>query len=321
MRIGIIGAGRWGCTLANLFQRAKKDVRIFCLEEDKERLEISRQIIHTEELFLDIGIMLETDAELLYDCDIVFIAVDGKNLSHSWDQWREYISGTLVLAVKTLDVIDQRLVLPTDLIDYKNMVYFACAAFPEGLLNGAGSPTIGTVYGPDELTSMVKAFFQQDIIRVYTSNDLVGGQIVSALKNVLAIASGIAFGLGLDEMTRAAIVSRGLYEMRRFGSHYGAMPSSFADGSSGLADTIGTCYSHNSHNFLVGVRIGCGSYDEKGSEYQIGTAEGVRTAGKLRELPHDQKQLMPIASAVAKIIFDGVDPRVAMKELMGRPLS
>lgn len=316
MLIGIIGAGRWASTLANLLHGAGHNIIMFGLDTDVARVKQSRQIPHTK-FFLDEGIEVITEGAPLYVCDVVFIAVDGKNLSRCWQQWRAFISCPVVIAVKTLNVIDGKLVLPSDIVSHDETIYFGSAAFPEGLLSG--SPAIGTVYGQDKLTKSIRTILPLEKTRIYTSTDLVGGQIVHASKNVLAIASGIALGLGLDEMTRAAIVSRGVCEIERFGLHYGAQPETFGNGTSGLADTIGTCYSLNSHNLKAGIRFSGQKLDWGAIEDEIGTVEGIQTVKILSMIPR-ALEMMPIASAVARILFDGVDPKEVMKELMNRPL-
>lgn len=318
MKIGVIGAGRWAGTLANLLLWNGHEVVIFCLTEDLTRIKNNRQILHTKDYYLDERAVLTAEPLLLPSCEAVFVAVDGKNLEACWKQWGSSVTGVLAIAVKTLNVIDNKLVLPTDIVDHDNTVYFASGAFPEGLL--AGSPAIGTLYGPEQSTKTLKEVFPQKYLRIYTSTDIVGGQIVSALKNVIAIACGIAMGIGLDEMTRAAIVSRGVYEMRRFGTVYGAKAETFGDGSSGLADAIGTCFSNFSHNLQVGKLLAEGKFDQSAIENKIGTAEGILTVHKLMLLP-GALGMMPIAAAVAKVAFMGVNPEVAMQELMARPLA
>lgn len=315
MKIGIIGAGRWACTLANILCQNGNEVALFCIEEDFERITANRQIPHTD-FFLNDKVGFTTSGKLLTDCEIVIIAVDGFSLYRAWKQWGSYVSGIVVIAVKTMSISKEKPLLPTDEIKYPDLTYFASGAFPEGLLKG--SPAIGTVYGPQELTNVVRAVFPKYPLRIYTSTDIIGGQIVSALKNVLAIACGVASGMGLDEMTMAAIMSRGLFEIRRFGVANGAKAETFGDGSSGLADTIGTCISRNSHNFQAGLRLASGDFDIKSIENEIGTAEGIWTAQAF--IKPNTYFLMPIAYVVANVIFNGLELKKAMEVLMERPI-
>lgn len=317
MTIAVIGGGRWGCILAMLFHLAGHKVKLACRTEDAERLRKDNRIPHTN-YRLDEGIAIVTEGRGLSDCEIVFIAVDGKNLRSCWEQWGQFVQGIVAVAVKSLDVSEGKLVLPMDMIDYERVVYFASGAFPEDIMSD--SLVVGALYGDRELALKVRTVIPQEKIRTYLSPDLIGGQICSALKNVLALAAGMASGLKQREMTVAAVIGRGLSEISRFAISMGGYPATFDLGSAVSIDTIGTCISKDSHNFRAGRMLAKGfTIDEV--ENEIGTVEGIWTAMALRRVLGWELNNMPICSAVVSILFDGISPELALQKLRERPLS
>ena len=158
--------------------------------------------------------------------------------------------------------------------------------------------------------------FHGGSIRVYASQDLVGVEVGGAMKNVMAIACGISDGLGLGTNARAALITRGLAEMTRFGVALGAQPATFA-GLTGLGDLVLTATGDLSRNRLVGLRIGKGESLEQILAQGI-TAEGARCA---RAVLHRARHLgieLPITEAVCQVLFEGVSPRTAVTRLLAR---
>ncbi|MCC7141233.1 MAG: NAD(P)-dependent glycerol-3-phosphate dehydrogenase [Candidatus Eisenbacteria bacterium] len=155
--------------------------------------------------------------------------------------------------------------------------------------------------------------------RVYTSDDVIGVEIAGALKNVIALAAGIADGLELGQNARGALLTRGLAEMRRLGEALGARPETFL-GLSGMGDLVTTCTSPLSRNHTLGELLGRGVALEQALARSVMVAEGVRTTRAALDLAARVGVEMPIATQVARILFEGVDARVALRELMTRPL-
>ena len=157
-----------------------------------------------------------------------------------------------------------------------------------------------------------------DVLRVYTRNDPTGVELAAALKNVIAIAAGIADGLELGDNAKAALVSRGMVEMARFGRMHGARPDTFF-GLAGIGDLATTCYSRHSRNRGVGEAIGRGKSIEEVLGDMTMVAEGVWTTRALFGPESEARGVsMPIAEEVHAILFDGKDPRQAVADLMSR---
>ncbi len=163
----------------------------------------------------------------------------------------------------------------------------------------------------------VQNLFTTPEFRVYTSDDVIGAEIGGSLKNVMAIAAGIIDGLGLGDNTKAALITRAIAELVRLGVSCGAKPWTFT-GLSGLGDLFVTCNSRHSRNRLVGELIGAGKkLDDIISSMRM-VAEGVVTTDSALHLGKLHKVEMPISEQVYRILFEGLDPRTAIQELMTR---
>jgi glycerol-3-phosphate dehydrogenase (NAD(P)+) len=158
--------------------------------------------------------------------------------------------------------------------------------------------------------------FGTDRFRVYTNDDAVGVELAGALKNVLGIAAGMCDGLGLGDNAKAALLTRGLVEMTRFGVAHGADPATFA-GLAGMGDLIATCFSGHGRNRRVGERLAKG---EPLAAVTAGptVAEGVNTANAVHRRAAAMKLDVPIMSAVYRVLAEGQPPLAAMQDLLGR---
>jgi glycerol-3-phosphate dehydrogenase (NAD(P)+) len=153
--------------------------------------------------------------------------------------------------------------------------------------------------------------------RVYTNPDVIGCEIGGAVKNVIALAAGMADGLGFGDTTKAALITRGLAELTRFGVRQGGEPLTFL-GLAGNGDLVVTCMSHQSRNHYVGEQLGLGrSLDEVLGEMTM-VAEGVKTAPGVLELARNCAIAMPICEQVTEVLFQGRRPEDAVDELMTR---
>ncbi|MFW6081234.1 MAG: NAD(P)H-dependent glycerol-3-phosphate dehydrogenase, partial [Desulfosalsimonas sp.] len=155
---------------------------------------------------------------------------------------------------------------------------------------------------------------------VYTNPDVIGVELGGAVKNVIAIASGIVDGLGLGLNSRAALITRGLTEIRRLGIRLGANPHTFA-GLSGVGDLVLTCTGSLSRNHTVGKMIGEGKGLDEILSSMAMVAEGVRTAKSVRNMAKKLDIEMPIADSVYALLYEGLNPQEAVYQLMTRSLK
>jgi glycerol-3-phosphate dehydrogenase (NAD(P)+) len=182
-----------------------------------------------------------------------------------------------------------------------------------------GLPASVVAASPDpDLAQRVQALLSGDVLRVYTSDDLLGAELGGALKNIIAIAAGICDGLELGDNAKAALITRGMAEMARYGGQLGARSETFF-GLAGIGDLVTTCCSRHSRNRAVGEAIGRGRGLEEILAGMTSVAEGVWTT---KALFGPEAELggvaMPIASEVHAVLFEGKAPREAVADLMRR---
>ena len=181
-----------------------------------------------------------------------------------------------------------------------------------------GIPTaVVTAAVDEEIALRAQSLFSGPRFRVYTSTDPLGVEIGGAVKNVIAIAVGASDGLGFGDNTRAALITRGLAEITRFGVALGAAPETFA-GLSGVGDLIVTCTSRHSRNHGVGERIGRGELIGAILDSMLMVAEGVGNAKVIHDLGHKTGMEMPITDTVHALCYQNLAARAAVEELMSR---
>lgn len=181
-----------------------------------------------------------------------------------------------------------------------------------------GQPAAAVVAVPDgEVAGKLQALFMSPTFRVYTNPDVVGCEAAGALKNVMAIAAGMAHGLGYGDNSKAALVTRALAELTRLGVALGGAPLTFA-GLAGMGDLVATCFSEQSRNRRVGVALGGGQpLGEIVAEMQM-VAEGVKSTEAILALATRHEIEMPIAETVGAVLYDGKQPADMVEGLMTR---
>ncbi len=329
VKIGVIGGGSWGTALANLLGEKGYPLDLWVYEE-----EVRDQILNYREnkLFLP-GIQL---SENLVPSNDLAAVVNGKDLlvmvtpSHVTRLMAEKLAGllpediTIVSATKGIEnkthltmtgVLKE--VLPT--ISDDQLVVLSGPNFAREVAQRV--PSVVTVASKSQdRAKLVQNIFSCAYFRVYTNEDVIGVELGGAVKNVIAIAAGIIDGLGLGLNSRAALITRGLAEIRRLGECLGADSHTFS-GLSGVGDLILTCTGDLSRNHTVGKKIGEGSSLEKILSEMKMVAEGVKTAKSVYNLSQKIDVDMPICHAVYHILYENLLPDVAVQQLMSRDLK
>ena len=167
------------------------------------------------------------------------------------------------------------------------------------------------------LAQRVQNLLLSPVFRVYHHRDIVGVELGGALKNIIALAAGIADGAGFGDNTLAALINRGLVEMTRLGVRLGADPMTFA-GLSGMGDLVLTCMSKKSRNRFVGQQVGQGKKLQEVLAHMNMVAEGVRTTQAAHALAQKHNLEMPITREVYQVLFENKNPRLAVNDLMMR---
>jgi len=329
MRIGVIGAGSWGTTLANLLAEKGFLVDLWVREE-----EVYNQIKEDRinKTFLP-GIKLvsmfnpvKTFEKALYDKDLVVMVVPSHVFREVLQDMKPYLHQNIKLMTATKGIENETLKIMSQVVEeilpqeYSRL--FACLAGPSFAREViAKQPTAVTISCRDlSHAAWLQTLFSTEFFRVYISDDLVGVQLCGALKNVIAIASGAADGLGFGLNARAALITRGLAEITRLGVAMGARPMTFA-GLSGIGDLVLTCTGDLSRNRMVGLKIGQGMGLEEITKDMNMVAEGIKTSISAFQLAKKMGVDMPIINQVYEILYQGKDPMSAVRELMTRELK
>jgi glycerol-3-phosphate dehydrogenase (NAD(P)+) len=182
-------------------------------------------------------------------------------------------------------------------------------------------PTTVTVACKNSATaSIVQHIFATPYFRVYTSDDIIGVELGGSVKNVIAIASGILDGLEMGLNTRAALITRGMTEVRRLGLHLGANPRTFT-GLAGFGDLVLTCTGNLSRNYMVGTKLGQGKKLQQILEEMHMVAEGVKTAKSVYNFSRKLGVEMPICHEIYHILYEDLEPKEAVYRLMTRTLK
>ncbi len=325
-RVAVIGAGSWGTALAGLLAKAGHEVRLWCLEAD-----VAEQITHRSEnetylpgRKLPRSLRASADlAEAVADAQVVvsvspsqFVSSVMTDAAPHIAEHAQVISASKGIEISTLRRMDQVL---GDVLSPAQMESFAVLSGPSFAKEVADeAPTAVVVASADEdAARAAQALFQTDYFRVYTNSDVIGVELGGALKNVIALAAGVAAGLGLAHNTRAALLTRGLAEMTRLGLAMGARASTFS-GLAGMGDLVLTCTGELSRNRTVGFRLGRGEPLESILEDMTAVAEGVKTVQAVRDLAGKHGVEMPIAEEVYGMLVDGTEPQQALWTLMRR---
>ena len=180
--------------------------------------------------------------------------------------------------------------------------------------------TLVSASSSEKSASYIQTIFSSDTLRVYRNHDIRGVELGGSLKNVIAIAAGICDGIGFGDNTKAALLTRGIYEITQLGIAMGAIAETFS-GLSGVGDLIVTCYSRHSRNRFVGEEIGKGKPLDLILDKMEMVAEGVKTTKSVRDLSIKYHVEMPISEGVFQILFNKKDPKETVTSLMTRDLT
>ena len=322
MQVAVIGGGSWGTTVAHLC--AKNAPTVLWARRDDVAREVQES--HTNSAYLsgfDLTPSLEATSSLeeaVSTADLLVMGVPShamrdtaRELATHLRPWVPVVSLSKGLEQETRLRMTQ--VLAQELPGH-----------PCGVLTGpnlakeilAGDAAASVVAMDDNaIAEALQEVFATNLFRVYTNHDVVGCEVAGALKNVIAIASGMADGLGTGDNTRAAVITRGLAELTRLGCAMGGRQQTFA-GLAGMGDLIATCISPQSRNRYVGEQLGKGRKIEEIIEEMSMVAEGVKTSKVVMELAEQYDVDLPIAHSVYAVVHEGAPATEAYRGLLGR---
>lgn len=325
MQCAIVGAGAWGTALGISLVRNRHDVRVWAYEPD---VADSINTRHTNSRFLN-GIALpesmtasSTIRDVVGNADVVVMAAPSHVTRAVAESVHPYLERHAVVVVASKGIEQHTLSLMTEVADsvFDHHPAVALSGPSFAMEVARGQPAAIVAASADQHCAMlVQQLFHSPTLRIYSQDDVTGVELGGALKNVMAVATGIAEGLELGFNARAALITRGLAEMTRLGVALGASPATFA-GLAGMGDLVLTCTGQLSRNRSLGLTIGQGATLDQALAGRETVAEGVITTRSAKALAERHGVSMPIVEAVYGVLFEGQSPRDSIAELMERDL-
>jgi glycerol-3-phosphate dehydrogenase (NAD(P)+) len=331
LRITVIGAGSWGTTLSVMLAEKNYDIYLWTHSEStyKEIINTHKNFKYTGNLFIPENVVPFFEKNNIFEkkMDIIIFAVPSHTLREVANSFYKYLERSQN-SIKCVLNVAKGFETGTNL--RLSEVLKQC--LPSGLRNSICSlsgpniaaeiarklPGVSVIASNNiGLLKFLQPVISTSCLRIYTNKDIKGVEIGGSVKNIIAIASGISDGLGYGANTKASLITRGLYELSKFGTKLGANPLTFS-GAAGMGDLIATCISEQSRNRNVGERLGRGEdiEDIKSSMYMV--AEGIETTKAVFEIARVKNIEIPITECIYNIIYNNLSPELSVKRLMGR---
>lgn len=321
MNISIIGSGTWGVALAIHLARLNNTIKMWAfLPEEAESINKDRKYKNLPEAIIDDKIVAYTNIEeAIQGTDIILHVTPSKFVRSTIKKYEKYVENQpIIMCAKgiekdSLATLSQ--VIEEELPDKKYGILSGPSHAEEVAMQ---IPTAVVFASKDEkLQNLVQDVFMNENMRVYSSSDVIGVEVGGALKNIIAFCAGIATELNLGDNSFAALITRGLVEIRKLGIAMGGNQETFY-GLSGLGDLIVTCMSEHSRNRRAGRLIGKG-YTVEQTQKEIGMAiESIDNIEAAYQLSKKYNIEMPIVEAVYDVLYNGLEPREAVNMLMTR---
>jgi len=328
-KISVIGAGAWGTALAMLLADSGHRVTLWMYEKDlaeeTARSRVNRVYLPGFPLPASIEITSSLEAAVRNTPTILSV-VPSHTVRAVTKQYAPFLAKNAIIisASKGIEIDSLmplsevfRDILPKEFHD--RLCFLSGPSFAKEVAQKM--PTAVALASYDAgIGKKAQELFSNAYFRVYTNSDVIGVELAGSLKNVVAIAAGVLEGLGYGYNTIAALLTRGLAEMARLGNAMGGNPQTFS-GLAGMGDLVLTCTGGLSRNRTLGVRLGKGEKLEDIMKSSATVAEGVKTTRAARDLAIRHHMHMPIVEEVYRILYEGKDPKKALKDLMARDLK
>lgn len=323
MNLTLCGGGSWGTAIARLLSNKGHKVNFYIrneevIEDIKKNKENSKYLPGAK---FENEINLTNDLEsVLNGIDAFIIGVPTSSIREILNKIKNKISKDTIIVnlskgieVESLDRISE---ISKEILIDNPFVALSGPSHAEEV--GKDIPTTLVASSENlEVAQLIQKEFSTPIFRIYTNLDLVGVEMGGALKNIIALAAGMNDGLGYGDNTKAALMTRGIYEMSKLGISLGANPHTF-NGLSGIGDLIVTCTSMHSRNRRAGILIGEGKSMDEACKEVGQVVEGVKTVKSAYKLSQVKGIEMPITKALYRVLYEGYDPNKAVYELMTR---
>lgn len=322
-KAGVIGAGSWGTALTVLLNKNGHDVTVWSIDPQEIDM-LSSEREHKSKLpgvKIPDEVVFTTDLETaIKGKDFLVMAVPSAFTRGTAKKMAGYVKKDQIIVDVAKGIEEGTLMtLSQQILEEIPQADVAVLSGPSHAEEvGRGLPTVVVIGSKRKETALyLQQMFMNEVFRVYTSPDVLGIELGGALKNVIALAAGIADGLGYGDNTKAALITRGVVEISKLGVAMGGAKESFS-GLTGMGDLIVTCASVHSRNRRAGVLIGQGKTMQEAMDEVKMVVEGVYSTKAAVELGKKYNVSMPIVNAVNEVLFEGKDPKTAVNELMMR---
>ncbi|MBN1127194.1 MAG: NAD(P)-dependent glycerol-3-phosphate dehydrogenase [Sedimentisphaerales bacterium] len=326
-KITIIGDGAMGTVCSMLLCAKGFQVTLWGYDVDQlAEIAIKRENVRflpgyalPDELYFEAG-----DDKAVKNADLIISAVPCQFMRVVWNRLRKHTPRSIPIVSVAKGIEQETLFCPTEILAEvlgKKRRYATLSGPTIADEIARSLPATATAASQSKkLATQIQKTFNGELFRVYTNTDILGVELCGAVKNVIAIAAGIIDGIHFGDNAKAALLSRGLAEIRRLGLAMGAQENTFA-GLSGLGDLVTTCISPHGRNRSFGERIGRGMTSEQAQQAIRGIVEGVQTCRGVLKLAKKHCVEMPITEAVCEVIHEGKSVQEAIHDLMSRRLK
>ena len=321
-KVSILGGGSWGIALAVLLHKNGHEITVWsALESEIEMLRSTHEHKMLPGVKLPEDMRFTTDdEEAVKGRDLLVMAVASSYTRQTAKRLCPYVAQGQKIVNVAKGIEDHTLMTLSEIVEQEipcaDVAVLSGPSHAEEVSRGIPT-TIVVGAGTKETAEYLQNLFMNDVFRVYTSSDVLGMELGGSLKNVVALAAGIADGLGYGDNTKAALITRGIAEISRLGTVMGGKAETFG-GLTGIGDLIVTCASMHSRNRRAGILIGQGrTCDEAMAEVQM-VVEGVYSAKAAMELAEKYHVQLPIIEQVNQVLFAGKSAAQAVRELMLR---
>lgn len=318
----ILGMGGFGLSLAVMLDKNGHSVNVWSAFES-EIEDIKRDGENKKKLpgvKINDSIKLTSDISTVADSDVVIFGVPTGFVRSVAKQAAPFISERTVILNTSKGLEDKTFKRMSEVLheELPNSPIVILTGPSHAEEVGVGMPTTVVVASDDaKYSDYIQSVMSNMALRIYINDDVVGSELGGSLKNIIALCAGICDGMGFGDNTKAALMTRGITEIARLGVKMGGKRDTFA-GLSGIGDLIVTCTSMHSRNRRAGILIGQGVSPDEAVK-QIGTVEGYTCTKVAYELSQSVGVVMPITEQCYNVLFNGLDPKTALKNLMGRP--
>lgn len=322
--IAVLGAGSWGTTLACILAEKDYDTSLWFHEEELcvEAKETGLNTIYLPGFAIPDNVLLTCNlSETVQKARYIVNAVPAQFMRGVLEKVLPHVRPDAIIINASKGIEKKTLLTASAIISELTDNKTAVLSGPSLALEVIKKlPTAVTIACRDNSTALLlQEIFNTPYFRVYTHDDVIGVSLAGALKNVIAIAAGISDGLLLGNNARAALITRGLAEIKRLGLAAGARKETFS-GLSGIGDLILTCTAALSRNYSLGLRLGQGMKLNDILSQTRSVIEGVATAESAKELAQTYNMQMPIVEQVYEVIYEDKEPALAVNDLMTRTL-